>query len=174
MTWAFLTAQWKRIPLPVQEKWGWSLGQEDPLENEMATHSSILAWEIPSTEEPRVLQFIGSQRVGQDLASKQEYDISCVIYMSGICILQFYMEDGETAQSSSFTIKRSQEELLECWASLVILKVRESSLRNPEPARVTQLVHGDVRLSLYDTTPALHAFSLLYFICTWLMCLCTW
>ena len=81
----------------------------------MATHSNILAWEIPSTEEPRVLQFIGSQRVGQDLASKQqEYDISCVIYMSGICILLFYMEDGETAQSSSFTIKRSQEELLEC------------------------------------------------------------
>ena len=40
-----------------------SLGQEDPLEKEMATHSSILAWEIPRTEEPGGLQFIESQRV---------------------------------------------------------------------------------------------------------------
>ena len=40
-----------------------SLGQEDPLEKEMATHSSILAWRIPWTEEPRGLQFTGSQSV---------------------------------------------------------------------------------------------------------------
>ena len=39
-------------------------GQEDPLENEMATHSSILAWRIPWTEEPGGLQSMGSQRVG--------------------------------------------------------------------------------------------------------------
>ena len=43
-----------------------SLGQEDPLEKGMATHSSILAWRIPWTEEPGGLQFTGSQRVGQD------------------------------------------------------------------------------------------------------------
>ena len=42
-----------------------SLGQEDPLEEEMATHSSILAWRIPWTEKPGGLQFIGSQRVRQ-------------------------------------------------------------------------------------------------------------
>ena len=41
-----------------------SLGLEDPLEEEMATHSSILAWEIPWTEEPGGLQSMGSQRVG--------------------------------------------------------------------------------------------------------------
>ena len=41
-----------------------SLGQEDPLEKEMATHSSILAWRIPWTEEPGGLQSTGSQRVG--------------------------------------------------------------------------------------------------------------
>ena len=40
-------AQWYRIHLSVQEMWIRSLGQEDPLEKEMATHSSILAWEIP-------------------------------------------------------------------------------------------------------------------------------
>ena len=46
-----------------------SLGQEDPLGKEMATHSSILAWEIPGTEEPGGLQSAGSQRVGHDLAT---------------------------------------------------------------------------------------------------------
>ena len=43
-----------------------SLGQEDPLEWEMATHSSILAWKIPWTEEPGRLQSMGFQRVGHD------------------------------------------------------------------------------------------------------------
>ena len=43
-----------------------SLGQEDPLENEMETHSSTLAWKIPWTEEPGRLQSMGSQRVGHD------------------------------------------------------------------------------------------------------------
>ena len=42
-----------------------SLGREDPLKEEMATHSSIVAWEIPQTEETGGLQFIGSQRAGQ-------------------------------------------------------------------------------------------------------------
>ena len=42
------------------------LGQEEPLENEMATHSSILAWRIPWMEEPGGLQSVGSQRVGYD------------------------------------------------------------------------------------------------------------
>ena len=43
-----------------------SLGQENPLEKGMATHSSILAWQIPWTEEPGGLQCMGSQRVGQE------------------------------------------------------------------------------------------------------------
>ena len=43
-----------------------ALGQKDPLEEEMPTHSSILAWEIPWTEEPGGLQFVGSQRVRHD------------------------------------------------------------------------------------------------------------
>ena len=46
-----------------------SLGQEDPLEKEMATLSSILAWRTPRTEEPGGLQFMGSQRVGHDLVT---------------------------------------------------------------------------------------------------------
>ena len=43
-----------------------SLGQEDPLEKEMATHSSVLAWKIPWMEEPGGLQSMGSQRVGHN------------------------------------------------------------------------------------------------------------
>ena len=52
------------------EMWVQSLGQEDPLEKEMATHSRILAWKIPWTEEPGSLQSMGSQRVGHDLATE--------------------------------------------------------------------------------------------------------
>ena len=48
-----------------QETWVQSLGREDPLEKEMATHSSTLAWKIPWTEEPSRLQSMGSQRFGQ-------------------------------------------------------------------------------------------------------------
>ena len=54
----------------MQEMQVLSLGQEDPLEEEMATPSSILAWEIPWTHEPSGLQPMGSQRVRQDLADR--------------------------------------------------------------------------------------------------------
>ena len=62
-------AQWLRICLSIQ-MWVQSLGQEDPLEEEMATHSIILAWEIPWTDEPGGLQSMGLQRVGHNLATK--------------------------------------------------------------------------------------------------------
>ena len=55
----------KRLPV-MQETWVRFLGQEDPLEKEMAIHSSTLAWKIPWMEEPDRLQSMGSQRVGHD------------------------------------------------------------------------------------------------------------
>ena len=55
----------KRLPT-MRETWVLSLGREDLLEKEIATHSSLLAWKIPWTEEPGRLQSIGSQRVGRD------------------------------------------------------------------------------------------------------------
>ena len=55
----------KNLPT-VRETQVQSLGREDPLEKEMATHSSTLAWKIPQTEEPGRLQPMGSQRVGHD------------------------------------------------------------------------------------------------------------
>ena len=70
---ASLVAQ-KLKPLPAMwETWVRSLGQEDPLEKEMATHSSILAWRIPWTEEPGGLQSTGSQRVGHDWATSLHF-----------------------------------------------------------------------------------------------------
>ena len=55
----------------MQEAWVRSLGQEDPMEQEMATHSSVLAWEIPWTEELGQLWSNGSQRGRHNLATKQ-------------------------------------------------------------------------------------------------------
>ena len=52
----------KRLPI-MRETWVRSLGQEDPLEKEMVSHSTILAWKIPWTEERGRLHFMGSQRV---------------------------------------------------------------------------------------------------------------
>ena len=60
-------------PPAMWASWVRSLGWEDPLEEGMATRSSILAWRIPWTEEPGALQSMGSQRVGQDRS-----DLACV------------------------------------------------------------------------------------------------
>ena len=62
---SLVTQREKHLPI-VWETWVRSLGQKDPLEKEMATHSSILAWKIPWTEEPGGLQSVGLQRVRHD------------------------------------------------------------------------------------------------------------
>ena len=59
-------AQIVKNPPAIWETWAQSLGWEDPLEEGMAIHSSILAWKIPWTEEPGKLQSIGLQRVRRD------------------------------------------------------------------------------------------------------------
>ena len=64
----------EKNPPAMQETGVQSLGGEDPLEEEMATHSSILAWEIPWTEEPGRLQPMRSQRVRHDLVTKQQQE----------------------------------------------------------------------------------------------------
>ena len=61
----------KNLPA-MQKSWVQSLGQEDSLEKGMATHSSILAWEIPWTEESGRLQFTGLQRLGHGLETQQQ------------------------------------------------------------------------------------------------------
>ena len=64
-------AQTVKNPPAVQKASVRSLGWEDPLKEGMATHSSILAWRIPGTEEPGGLQSVGPQRVGHDWATKR-------------------------------------------------------------------------------------------------------
>ena len=64
--WGFLVAQTVKNLPTMQETLVQSLGQEDPLAKEMATHSSILFWRIPWSEEPGGLQSMGSQRVRYD------------------------------------------------------------------------------------------------------------
>ena len=64
--WASLVAHLVKNLPAMQEPWDQSLGQEDPLEEGTAVHSSILAWRSPWTEEPGGLQSLGSQRVGHD------------------------------------------------------------------------------------------------------------
>ena len=77
---AFLVAQRvKRLPT-MQETRVQSLGQEDPLEKEMATHSSTLAWKIPWSEKPGRLQSMGSQRVGHDWVTSIHFYIDIHIY----------------------------------------------------------------------------------------------
>ena len=81
----------KRLPA-TWETWVWSLGWEDPLEKEMATHSSILAWRTPRMEEPGGLQSTGSQRVRHNWATSlllfnllsllQQITHSCIICSS--------------------------------------------------------------------------------------------
>ena len=69
----------KNLPA-MQETWVRPLGWEDPLEKEMATHSSMLAWRILWTEEPGGLQSMGSQRAGHDLGTEPQQ--VCVVTLS--------------------------------------------------------------------------------------------
>ena len=66
---ASLVAQRVKDLPAMQETWVWFLGWEDPLEKEIVTHSSILAWKIPWREEPGRLQSLGSQRVRHNWAT---------------------------------------------------------------------------------------------------------
>ena len=72
-----LVAQRLNCLPPMRETQVWSLGREDPLEKEMVTHSSILAWRIPWTEYPGRLQSTGSQRVGHDWATSLSLFYPC-------------------------------------------------------------------------------------------------
>ena len=64
-----------------------SLGQEDPVEKEMATHSSILAWKIPWTEELGGLQFSRFTRVSCDLMTEQQQMISTHVYLNFMIVM---------------------------------------------------------------------------------------
>ena len=75
---ASLVAQKLKCLLAMQETWVWFLGWQDPLEKEMATHSSVLAWRIPGMEEPGGLQSTGSQRIGHNWATSLHFTLAAV------------------------------------------------------------------------------------------------
>ena len=107
-----------------RETWVWSLGWEDPLGEEMATHSSILAWKIPWTEEPGGPQSVGSQRGGQTerLTLCMFHWIWCkaifVFLSSGILLLLFCL----------FSLKYSWFTML--WRILLLNVVKKKWLSN--------------------------------------------
>ena len=72
---ASLVAQTVKRLLAMQETQVWFLGQEDPLEKGMATHSYIIAWRIPQTDEPGKLQSMGLQRVRHDWATELNWTV---------------------------------------------------------------------------------------------------
>ena len=85
----------------IQETWVWSLGQEDPLEKGMVTHSSILAWRIPWTEEPHRLQFMGSQRVGHSGATKTFTNIYIYLNHFAVCLKLTHCKPTRLQQKNS-------------------------------------------------------------------------
>ena len=96
--------------LPAMQETGVQfLGQEDPLEEGMATHSSILAWRTPWTEDPDGLQSIGSQRVGYDwsnlarLCTTIKYSISSVKYQHSCIITPWLVNSGNKYFSSALS-----------------------------------------------------------------------
>ena len=102
-------AQWVKNPPAMQETqqlWVRSIGQEDPPEEEMATHSSILAPKIPWTGESDRLQSKGSQRVGHDWATKQAskqiyLNILAVVHL--LSCVQFFVTPWTTAHQCSLS-----------------------------------------------------------------------
>ena len=81
VVWASLVAQRLKCLPPMRETGVRSLGKEDPLEKEMATHSSILAWRIPWMEKPGRLQSTGSQRVRHDFTIHYMWDYNIFLRM---------------------------------------------------------------------------------------------
>ena len=85
LCWASLEPQMVKNLPATQETWVQSLGQKDPLEKRMPTHSSILAWRIPRTKEPGGLQSMGSQRVRHDWAT-----IIFTLYVTCTNLISYY------------------------------------------------------------------------------------
>ena len=113
--WTSLMAQQvKNLPKvqETQEMWLWSLGQENPLEEEMATHFSILAWKIPWTEKPGGLQSKGLRGVERDWATKHIDDI-CYNNFFSFLKNQKLPKSNSSQQGLQMPSKSDSENILE-------------------------------------------------------------
>ena len=120
--WTSLVAQMVKRLSTMRETQVWSLGREDPLEKEMAIHSSTVAWKIPWTEELGRLQSMGSQRVGHDWATSltnptivgEWWESVSIITYSGFTLIKM-------TQSSESMVTRLISDLLGCKVDAVFL-----------------------------------------------------
>ena len=104
---AALRAQGPRICLPMQGTRVRSLGREDPLEEEMATHSSILAWRIPRREEPGRVQSVGSQKIQTRLSDYTATKTHIPAPVWGKILFSFYMDSLDICGSGWLSVKLS-------------------------------------------------------------------
>ena len=99
----------------MQEIRVWSLGQEDPLMKERATHCSILAWEISWTEERGRLQSMGSPRDGHDLATKQQLSLQVLFSLYFLTLLYL----TQSRYSLKINLRKKRHPYLQSWMKLV-------------------------------------------------------
>ena len=141
-----------------------SLGREDPLEEEMATHSSIFAWRIPWTEEPGRLWSIGSQRVGLDWSDLAHTHSSCNIENLGVVIkFQEYSQYLLNLLASLLiflTVSCLGDSVQNCWSPSPTLKkemATQSSILSWRIPWTKKPVHGvaesQTLLRDYQTSP---------------------
>ena len=109
----------KHLP-EMRETWVWFLGQEDPLEKGMATHSSTLAWRIPWTEQPGRLQSMGLQRVGHDWATSLHFSEGIRIQQTVLVI-----DPGWDVTHCTFSAHKIFVTRLKIWG--FFFKVRKST-----------------------------------------------
>ena len=126
----------KRLPA-MRETWVQSLGQKDPLEKEMATHSSTLAWKIPWTEEPCKLQSMGLQRVGHNWATSLHFTFMYLILLipSVVCMPLLLYSGNQDWKGFSNLLKSSvgKESTRRSWLSSWLRKICWRWDRLPAP-----------------------------------------
>ena len=90
----------------MQETWVWTLGREDPLKEEMATHSSILAWRIPWTEAPGELWSMGSQRIKHDRVNEHAFRVreACLCHLRDLTLLWLVGAGGSVLSVSGLCL----------------------------------------------------------------------
>ena len=110
-SWEFvsLMAQMVKNLPAMQEIWVQFLGREDPLEKELATHSSILAWRTPCTEEPGGLQSIGSETVGHDWVTNT-LKLRIMFCSGTLLFTENYSLDNSLSEISEGLFQRHREE----------------------------------------------------------------
>ena len=105
--WASLAAQTVKNPSAMQETQVQALGQKDPLEKEMAIHSSILVWKFPRTEEPGRLQSMASQRIRHNWttnAFRRLMELFCILEVVVVIRLYVFVEIHRTQQCKGWIV----------------------------------------------------------------------